>query len=42
MADRVQFILDRMAPVFREMEHLDIFTAVYLHITLKILIGVPG
>lgn len=28
MADKVQFVLDRMAPLLREMEHLGVFDAV--------------
>jgi hypothetical protein len=28
MADRVQFILDKMAPLFKEMERLEVFSKV--------------
>lgn len=28
MADKVQFVLDRMAPLLREMEHFGVFDAV--------------
>jgi hypothetical protein len=30
MADRVQFILDKMAPLFKEMERLEVFSKVRL------------